>query len=105
MSKSVLVIDTPENCRKCPLHSVDSFSIYCKAVTDDCGWCSPARKICDRNEKCVKPYWCPLSPLPEKIDLDKYFMRGDCKSMTHMVMNIHDHGWNDCIDEILKGKE
>jgi hypothetical protein len=105
MSKSVLVIDTPESCRKCPLHSFDSFSLYCKAVVDDWGWCSPARKICDNHEKCVKPNWCPLSPLPEKKDLTRYVQRGDAKSMTHMVQYMYDSGWNACREEILKGEK
>lgn len=105
INKSVIVIDTPESCRNCPLHSFDSFSLYCKAVKDDWGWCSPSRKICDNHEKCVKPYWCPLSPLPEYRPINEDIRRGDTKSMTHLITSIHDIGYNECLDEILKGNK
>ena len=104
-NKSVLVIDTPESCRKCPLHSFDSFSLYCKAVVDDWGWCSPARKICDNHEKCVKPNWCPLSPLPEKIYLYKSIGKAAFdNNMTTMMACQYEQGYNNCLDDILKGE-
>jgi hypothetical protein len=84
-------METPCNCYECELNNYH----FCNVTGEN---------IEEYRNTEYKPDWCPLSPLPEKIDLDKYFMRGDCKSMTHMVMNIHDHGWNDCIDEILKGQ-
>lgn len=98
MSKSVLVIDTPDSCRECNFRKYNEFG--------RCYVCAAKNNyMIDRDADIdQKQSWCPLSPLPKKIDLDKYFMRGDCKSMTHMVMNIRDRGWNECIDEILKGQ-
>lgn len=56
-------------------------------------------------EEDLKPDWCPLSPLPLKKDLTKYIMRGDGKSMTHLIQYIHDQGYNDCLEEILGDKD
>ena len=93
MSKSVLVIDTPSSCKECKLRY------------DNYGYCEVCILLNDDIEYfCVtktKPTYCPLSPLPEKKELTHYIQRGDAKSMTHMMMSIHDQGWNDCIDEIL----
>jgi hypothetical protein len=30
--------------------------------------------------------------------------RGDTQSTTHMMMSLHDIGYNECIDDILKGE-
>jgi hypothetical protein len=51
MSKSVLVIDTPENCGKCKFIS----GFWCRAMGD--------RRVPNND---VIPNWCPLKPLPEK---------------------------------------
>lgn len=87
--KSMLIIDTPDNCYKCPLR-YDSYGI------DD---------ICSGKDDIIpdcnsRPNWCPLSPLPLKKDLTHYIQRGDTQSMT--LQYIHDQGYNDCLDEILK---
>lgn len=80
MSKSILVIDTPENCAKCPC--------FLEVATDCCG---VNGKDIDGHGK---PDWCPLRNLPEKCEIDtnlseiEYFRR---------------IGFNACIDEISKG--
>lgn len=78
MSKSVLVIYTPEDCESCVLHS-GIFRYFCK--------------ICCRyiEDLSVKPDWCPMKPLPEK-DMEIYFPDefGDGYAT----------GWNACIDTI-----
>ena len=51
MSKSVLVIDTPENCGKCKFIS----GFWCRAMN--------GRRVPNND---VIPNWCPLKPLPEK---------------------------------------
>lgn len=84
MSKSVLVIDTPEKCDLCDLCCI-TFYPFCKVN---------ARDIIDLN---IVPDWCPLKPLPEK------------KSTTAPVSNyevqknLFAAGWNTCIDEITGG--
>lgn len=52
MRKSVLVIDTPENCSECDLHETDfNGKYYCAA---------DGREI----EPGTKPTWCPLLVMP-----------------------------------------
>lgn len=56
MSKSVLVLDTPEKCESCMY--ISTFRSFCKI---NC------RDIKDAS---VKPDWCPLMDLPEKENGD-----------------------------------
>ena len=79
MSKSVLVIDTPENCRSCYLRGFTLNLQYCRG------------KLKDIKDTSIKPDWCPLKLLPEK----------DTKN--HFPDEFEDGyaiGWNACIDEI-----
>lgn len=82
MSKSVLVIDTPENCRSCYLRGFTLNLQYCRG------------KLKDIKDTSVKPDWCPLMDLPEKDD-------GDYPSNTFDAGFVE--GWNQCIDEITGG--
>ena len=56
MNKSILVIDTPECCRECPLCAEEhmTYRDYCR-ITNDVIWTMD------------KPKWCPLKPLPETL--------------------------------------
>lgn len=64
MSKSMLIIDTPANCRSCKL-KYDSYG--------QCDVCIVTDEVVDDfYKKNEKPSWCPLSPLPELKDLTKY---------------------------------
>ncbi len=77
MSKSVLVMETPEDCESCVLHG-GIFHSFCKI-----------------NCRCIedlsaKPDWCPLKPLPKYKSMEK---PGEYE---YGKM----HGWNQCIDEI-----
>nr|DAG30532.1 MAG TPA: hypothetical protein [Caudoviricetes sp.] len=83
MSKSVLVIDTPENCIHCPLlNSADE----CTVQDDDANF-----NAGDSWNELMKG--CPLKPLPEKI--------------TRVAVTDHWNsikaGWNNCIDAITGG--
>lgn len=78
MSKSVLVINTPENCGKCRF--VNEF------------WCRANGRILSRYD--TFPIWCPLKPLPEKKE---YIVPiGNVESQKDIIAV----GWNACIDEI-----
>ena len=84
MSKSVLVIDTPEKCIHCPLlNSADE----CTVQDDDANF-----NAGDSWDELMKG--CPLKPLPEK--------------MTGVAQTDHWNsikaGWNGCIDEITGGE-
>lgn len=78
MSKSVLVIDTPENCGKCKFIS----TFWCRATGD--------RRVPNND---VIPVWCPLKSLPKYKSMEKSgeYEYGEM------------HGWNRCIDEITGG--
>lgn len=82
MSKSVLVIDTPENCRSCYLQGFMLNLQYCRG------------KLKDIKDTSVKPDWCPLKPLPEKNTTEN--------NMTDYQCGMVD-GRNQCIDEIIGG--
>lgn len=80
MSKSVLVINTPKYCALCVLRSGVSHP-FCRVNNRD---------ITDLS---IRPDWCPLKPLPEKI--------------TRVAVTDHWNsikaGWNNCIDTITGG--
>ena len=80
MSKSVLVIDTPEKCDSCMC--IGTFHSFCKI---NC------RDIKDTS---VKPDWCPMKPLPEKSTTEN--------DMTDYQCGMVD-GRNQCINEITSG--
>jgi hypothetical protein len=98
MSKSVLVIDTPENCYDCPLGTA-----YCGELEYE-GLCELADcldydeiLITEEHYDCEsksKPDWCPLKPLPEKSATEN--------DMTDYQCGMVD-GRNQCIDEITGG--
>lgn len=81
MSKSILVIDTPECCAECPMirHEID-------CITED--YCIKNGREIIRLGK--KPNWCPLKEIPEKY---------------YPVSMNFECGWNSCIDEILKERD
>ena len=82
MSKSVLVIDTPENCGKCKFIS----GFWCRAMD--------GRRVPNND---VIPDWCPLKPLPEKK------LHTAPVSNYELQKNLLADGWNNCIDEITGG--
>lgn len=84
-NKSVLVIDTPENCHDCPI--ID----YCHNNDGKCNLL-------------IIPDWCPLSPLPPHKDLTEYINNANY-AINSMLAYQYAQGWNSCRDEILKGKE
>lgn len=82
MSKSLLVIDTPESCCSCYLRGFTLNLQYCRG------------KLKDIKDVSTKPDWCPLMDLPEKDN-------GDYPANTFDAGFVE--GWNQCIDEITGG--
>ena len=80
MSKSVLVIDAPEDCYSCYLRMVSRDLHFCKAKS---------RRI---KDVCTKPDWCPLNPLPEKMIIPRGARNTDGLEYAS--------GYNTCINEI-----
>lgn len=87
MSKAILVIDMPKNCRECPLAKNESI------VLEEAYNCLPKRKWVTDRECESRPNWCPLKEVPQKPD---YPPIDECSYVA---------GYNACIDEILKGSE
>lgn len=79
MSKSVLVIDTPENCGKCKFIS----GFWCRAMN--------GRRVPNND---VIPNWCPLKPLPERKE---YIVPIDNVESQKDIIAV---GWNACINKI-----
>lgn len=70
MSKAILVIDMPTDCEDCPLFKDGETHMQeCKA----------SRKGTEWDYYKVRPNWCPLKPMPEKVI-----------------------GYKDCINEIVE---
>lgn len=94
MSKSVLVIDTPENCLDCQLcYELDEgVEAYC-SISDDDKDASIMKKIdCEYGYCQGKPDWCPLKPLPEKMIIPRGARNTD--GLEYAC------GYNACINEI-----
>ena len=96
MNKSVLAMNTPENCYNCP------FGIgYCGDLEYE-GLCELADCLdydvilmTEEHYDCEsksRPDWCPLKPLPEKDDFDDLY--------DEYYTGYHD-GWNRCLEEIV----
>lgn len=96
MSKSVLVIDTPENCLDCRFcYELDEGVEACCSISDDDKDASLMKKIdCEYGYCQGKPNWCPLKPLPEKSTTEN--------DMTDYQCGMVD-GRNQCINEIIGG--
>ncbi len=90
--KAILVIDMPSSCMGCNfLHcEIEENKEYCEA-----------REI--RNQvdlaKEEKPNWCPLKPMPEKMQVCGKYPQPDGIVPSYKI------GYNACIDEILGDKE
>ena len=89
MSKSVLVMETPERgCISCPIGQNDSncriTRIYCPIVEE----------TAFNEEAETVPDWCPLKPLPERKE---YIVPIDNVESQKDIIAV---GWNACIDKI-----
>ena len=89
MVKGIIVLDVPEECRKCPFQEVSEENhMWCLvSYLDDCSRVS--KMILDEYSK---PDWCPIIPVPEKANHKDYCDNGR-----------YDKGWNDCLNKIFGG--
>lgn len=93
MSKSVLVMETPEKgCVSCPIGQNDS---NCRITRI---YCPIAEETAFNEEAETAPDWCPLKPLPEKKE---YIVPIDNVESQKDIIAV---GWNACIDEITGGE-
>lgn len=86
MSKSVLVMDTPKYCALCVLRS-GVLHPFCRVNNRD---------ITDLS---IRPDWCPLKPLPEKMKVTGLYNSEYFKAEPPS----YKIGWNKCID-VITGK-
>ena len=86
--KAILVIDKPECCTGCLL------GIYNKKW-----FCLVTNKDIDITDRYNIPSWCPLKPMPKKINekVIDFVPIGYWSSYDYEAK-----GWNDCIEEIEK---
>lgn len=96
MSKSVLVLETPESCLDCQFcHELDEGVEACCSIMDDGKDKSLMKKIdCEYGYCKGKPDWCPLKPLPKKKE------ERDWRSKLSLEWV---RGWNTCISKITGG--
>jgi len=85
MSKSILVIDTPECCEKCQLCSFGNYGTK---------RCTASDRSIFLKDKEHKPVWCPMKETPKKLAEENRWFSKD-----------YAVGFNDCIDEILKERD
>ena len=89
MSKSILLIETPENCLKCEFvgRRLDG-TLRCTRNSDS------SNVVFGLS----KPDWCPLKEIPEKKKPRKIHDN----NLGHYHISAFDKGYNKCIDEILQ---
>ena len=93
MSKSVLVMDTPERgCISCSIGQKDS---NCRITRI---YCPIAEETAFDEEAETIPDWCPLKSLPDKKE---YIVPIDNVESQKDIIAV---GWNACIDEITGGE-
>lgn len=95
MSKSVLVLETPESCLDCQFcYELDEGVEACCSISNDDKDASLMKKIdCEYGYCQGKPDWCPLQPLSEKDNFDDPY--------DEYYTGYHDD-WNDCLKELVK---
>ena len=81
MTKGIIVVDVPKCCEKCEFMCFNQYydpfcvvSNFDEVIEDD------------------KPHWCPIRPLPEKINY---------KNRYEIAKELIAEGWNACIDKII----
>ena len=92
MSKAILVMDMPKNCLECPLGK--NMSI----VIETCIQCPLGKCAIDAETETI-PDWCPLKPMPQKMQVCGKYPQED------KIVPSYKIGYNACIDEILGGSE
>ena len=107
MSKSILIINTPENCSHCNQCwkknvSKNKYIYFCGNKVFHEGKDVEEYNV---DPEDTKPDWCPLSPLPEKIGLHKSIGKAAFdNNIATMMARQYEQGYNNCLDNILKGE-
>lgn len=98
MSKSILIIDTPDNCMQCPMRTIGEFC--------DVRCCAKDNRTLQMNEGSKEtPTWCPLRMVPDKREEKRPFGQGALESFNNIIDSTFSKGFNYCIDEIMNRGE
>lgn len=94
MSKSVLVVDTPETCLDCIFcfELEEGINACCSVVSDDKDNSLCKKIICKDGYCQEKPEWCPLKELLEE-EHNEYYLDEYCDG--------YDDGWNTFRSRVL----
>ena len=101
MSKAILIIDMPKSCNECKIRCDDEYSNWCPYDNPE------PNGVFQYVKNGAKPEWCPLKPMPEKIDVpdwdDSIKAKNENAEEVGMYMYDRGHyrGYNICIDKIL----
>jgi hypothetical protein len=96
MNKAILVIDMPNSCWNCSLIVEKENGCKVCPITN----CT----IISRDGKFP---WCPLKPMPEKLDVPDFDNAVKAKNDNALEVGMymydrgHSRGYNDCIRKIL----
>lgn len=100
INKSILVIDTPLRCYDCPS--------YKGSIRGEmCGVAGNTLTTSELFDTTKKPDWCPLRPVPKKIDVPDWDDNIKAKNKNAEEVGIymydrgHYRGYNICISNIL----
>lgn len=91
MSKSVLIMDTPESCTECMFcFALEAEDAFCSITNheEDPSMCKELAPMDKYWEE--RPIWCPLKEFPNKSD-------DYCEDSLELGVKI---GWNNCLKEI-----
>lgn len=88
MSKSILIVNTPENCGKCDF--IDN-------RLDGTHRCIMNKDSSNVVEISTIPDWCLIRDLPKKKEVKNF-----CLGERDFEQKGYQEGFNACIDEILK---
>ena len=105
--KALLVMDMPEKgCISCVIGR--NFSSRIETII----FCPIVDRCAKDKEAESQPDWCPLKPIPERMNLDgmrQEAIEEDCYDDTNGIDEAYlqgkETGWNACIDKILEGEE
>ena len=98
-NKSILVMDTPENCESCACAQIAFDS---ELFREGELYCLMKLKSVEENMYENRPDWCPLKPVPNKKEVIEI---PRIPSTLDFRRRGFQDGWNACIDEIIGGDE
>lgn len=87
--KAILIINKPTECVDCP----------CAIESEGSYWCNAECKDVTTEAYEGIPKWCPLKPMPQKIESGK--IEDGTKTNIPIPVEHFAMGWNACLEEIL----